>query len=105
MRGSGLAEGKAAAEELFKQLKVSDFLLGTIASLVQLGYAKLGEGEMEQTRVAIEALRALIPVIEDTVPAEDARDLRQATANLQLAFASKVNEKSDQPDDESKEET
>ena len=103
-----MAEGHAAAEELFKQLKVSDFLLGTLASLVQLGYAKLGEGETEQTRVAIEALRALMPVLDDAVPAEAVRDLRQATANLQLAYASKVNETSDQPDqpdDENKGET
>jgi hypothetical protein len=101
-----LAEGQqAAAEELFKQLKVTDLLLGTLASLVQLGYAKLGDGETEQTRVAIEALRALMPVLDDAVPAEAVRDLRQATANLQLAYASKVNETSDRPDEESKGET
>ena len=101
-----MAEGQqAAAEELFKQLKVSDFLLGTLASLVQLGYTKLGEGETEQTRVAIESLRALTPVLEDTVPAEAVRDLRQAIANLQLAYASKVNETSDQPAEESEGET
>jgi len=96
---------QAAAEELFKQLKVTDLLLGTLASLVQLGYAKLGDGATEQTRVAIEALRALMPVLDDAVPAEAARNLRQATANLQLAYASKVNETSDQPADESKGET
>ena len=101
-----MAEGQqAAAEELFKQLKVTDFLLGTLASLVQLGYAKLGDGETEQTRVAIEALRALMPVLDDAVPAEAVRDLRQATANLQLAYASKVNETSDRHDEEGKGET
>jgi hypothetical protein len=100
-----LAEGQAAAEELFNQLKVSDFLQGTLATLVQLGYAKLEGGQTEQTRVAIEALRALLPVLEETAPAEAARDLRQATANLQLAFASKVNETSDQPADETEGET
>lgn len=93
-----MAEGHAAAEELFKQLEVSDFLLGTLASLVQLGYAKLDEGEKEQTRVAIDALRALMPVLDDAVPAEAVRDLRHATANLQLAYASKVNETPDQPE-------
>jgi hypothetical protein len=101
-----LAEGQqAAAEELFKHLKVSDFLLGTMASLVQLGYTKLGEGETEQTRVSIEALRALMPVLENAVPADAVRDLRQATANLQLAYASKVNETSAPPADETETET
>jgi hypothetical protein len=79
-----------SAEELIRQLKISDLLLGTLASLVQLGYAKLGEGDAEQARLAIEALRALIPVLESAVSAEALRDVRQATANLQLAYADKV---------------
>ena len=79
-----------SAEELIRRLKVSDLLLGTLASLVQLGYAKLGEGDAEQARLAIEALRALTPVLESAVSAEALRDLRQATANLQLAYADKV---------------
>ena len=79
-----------SAEELIRRLKVSDLLLGTLASLVQLGYAKLGEDDAEQARLAIEALRALTPVLESAVSAEALRDVRQATANLQLAYADKV---------------
>jgi len=79
-----------SAEELIRRLKVSDLLLGTLASLVQLGYAKLGEGDAEQARLAIESLRALAPVLESAVSVEALRDLRQATANLQLAYADKV---------------
>jgi hypothetical protein len=79
-----------SAEELIRQLKVSDLLLGTLASLVQLGYAKLGEGEAGEARLAIEALRALTPVLEGAAAVEALRDLRQATANLQLAYADTV---------------
>ena len=86
-------EQELSAEELFRQLKVSDVLLGTLASLVQVGYAKLGEGEASEARLAIEALRALIPVIEGTAPADGVRDLRRATANLQLAYADRVAQK------------
>jgi hypothetical protein len=78
------------AGRLIKQLKISDLLLGTLASLVQLGYAKLGEGETDQARLAIEALRALIPVLEDAASPDAIRDLRQGTANLQLAYADKL---------------
>jgi len=85
-------EGFAAAEQMLKQLKVSDVLLGSLASLVQVGYAKLGEGETEQTRLAIEALRAVMPVLEGSAPDDAVRDLRQATANLQLAYAEKLKE-------------
>ena len=84
------AEAHAAAEELIKQLKVSELLLGTLASLVQLGYAKLGEGDADEARLAIEALRTLLPVLEGAASADSIRDLRQATANLQLAYADYV---------------
>ena len=96
------AEARASAAELIKQLKVSDLLLGTLASLVQLGYTKLGDGEPEQTRLAIEALRALTPVLEPAASPESVRDLRQATANLQLAYAEKLRSA---PDQETREET
>ena len=98
------SESGPSAEELISQLRVSDVLLGTLASLVQLGYAKLGKGETEQTRLAIEALRAVLPVLEGAAPADSIRDLRQATANLQLAYASKVSDTS-VPHEESQEET
>jgi hypothetical protein len=77
-------------EDLIRQLKVSDLLLGTLASLVQLGYAKLGDGELPDARLAIEALRALTPVLEGAAAEDQLRDLRQATANLQLAYADAV---------------
>ena len=86
------ADAHQTAEELLKQLKVSDVLVGSLASLVQVGYAKLAEGETEQTRLAIEALRAVMPVLEGSAPDDAVRDLRQATANLQLAYAEKLKE-------------
>jgi hypothetical protein len=92
-----------SAEELIRQLRVSDVLLGTLASLVQLGYAKLGEGETDQSRLAIEALRALTPVVESTAPPDALRDVRQATANLQLAYAEKVTKPQEAPEPEPEE--
>jgi hypothetical protein len=86
------ADAHSAAEELLKQLKVSDVLVGSLASLVQVGYAKLAEAETEQTHLAIEALRAVMPVLEGAVPEDTVRELRQATAGLQLAYAEKLKE-------------
>ncbi len=79
-----------SADELLAQLKVSDLVLSTLATLVQLGYGKLATKEPEQARLAIEALRALTPVLEGQAPADALRDLKQATANLQLAYADAV---------------
>ena len=72
-----------------KQLKVSDLLLSTITTLAQLAYAKLEETsrDVEQARVAIDAIAALLPLIEPHLPDELGRDLRQMLANLQLAYS------------------
>ena len=79
-----------AAEDLIRQIKVSELLVATLTSWVQLGYAKLADGEAEEARLAIEALRTLLPVLEGSAAADSIRDLRQATANLQLAYADRV---------------
>ena len=76
------------------KLTVSDLLLQTLHSISLLGYRRLsGEGrDLEQARLAIEALRALVPVLEGTAPEEALRDFNQVLANLQLAYASAVAE-------------
>jgi outer membrane biosynthesis protein TonB len=83
-----LASREPTPEELLRRLKVSDLLLSTLPTLLQLGFAKLADRELEQARLAIESLRALTPLLEGFAPDEALRDLRQATANLQLAYAS-----------------
>lgn len=97
-------EEQLEAEQLIK-LRVSDLLIGTLASLVQLGYAKLGEGEADEARLAIEALRALLPVLEGAAAEDAIRDLRQATANLQLAYADYVAKQRETTADAPEEET
>ena len=98
-------EEQLEAEQLIKQLRVSNLLIGTLASLVQLGYAKLGEGEADEARLAIEALRALLPVLEGAAAEDAIRDLRQATANLQLAYADYVAKQRETTADAPEEET
>jgi DNA-binding FadR family transcriptional regulator len=72
-----------------KQLKVSDLLLSTAATLAQLGFAKLDESsrDLEQARLAIEGMKALLAALEGAVPDEVLRDFHQVVANLQLAYA------------------
>ena len=43
--------------------------------------------DLDQARLAIEALRALVPVLDGSASDELVRDFRQVTANLQLAYA------------------
>ena len=71
------------------KLQVSDLLLQTLYTVSSLGYHRLGgeQKDLEQTRLAIEALKALVPVLEGSVPPEALGDFKQVLANLQLAYA------------------
>ena len=77
-------------EEELKKLKVADLLVQTLYTVSSLGYRKLSEEDrdLEQARLAIEALRALLPVLEGSAGDDVLRDFKQVTANLQLAYAS-----------------
>jgi hypothetical protein len=79
------------------KLKVSDLLLQTLYSVSSLAYHRLGpEGrDLDQAKLAIEALRALVPVLEGSAPEEALRDFQQVLANLQLAYAAAVAESSE----------
>ena len=75
--------------EAIRRMKVSDLLLSTISTTAQLGYAKLepDSRDLEQARLAIESIKALLPVLEGSVPEEVLGDFNQLVANLQLAYA------------------
>ena len=76
-------------EEELKKLRVSDLLVQMLYTVSSLGYRKLSEQDrdLDQAKLAIEALRAVLPVLEGTVAEDVLRDFRQVTANLQLAYA------------------
>jgi len=81
------------AEEL-RRLRVEDVLVNTLIQVSSIGYRRLGltedtreERELEQTRVAIETMRALVPVLEGFLPDELVRGFQEQIANLQLAYA------------------
>ena len=83
----------ALAEEL-AQLRVENVLVGALIQVSSIGYRRLGltedakdERDLEQTRLAIETMRALTPVLSDVLPADLIRDFDQSVANLQLAYA------------------
>ncbi len=75
--------------EALQQLRVSDLLVQTLSTVSSLAFHRLSEEhrDLEQVRLAIEALRALVPVLAGSVPPELSRDFEQVTSNLQLAYA------------------
>ncbi len=87
-------EMRAAFEEQMRSIRVEDVLLQTAATLVNLGARRLGlaagpgedpaaERDIEQARVAIDAVRALAPLC----PPEQVEPIRQALSQLQMAYA------------------
>jgi predicted nucleic acid-binding protein len=86
----------AQLEEELKKLKVSDLLVQTLYTVSSLGYRRLSsdERDLDQAKLAIESLRVLLPVLEESVSEELVRDFKQVTANLQLAYADAAKEAS-----------
>lgn len=82
--------------EALAKIKVSDVLVETMQGLASLGYHRLNAEtrDLEQTRIAIEALKAIGGVLDGVVPADLTRDFNQVVANLQLAYASAAAESS-----------
>lgn len=86
-------ELRAAYEAELKLLRVEDVILQTVVSLLNLGARKAGlvpgsedERDLEQARLAIEGVRALLPAIEPVL-GENGASLRDALAQLQIAYA------------------
>ncbi|MDQ2984077.1 MAG: hypothetical protein M3R70_09170 [Actinomycetota bacterium] len=91
------AEERELVEQLqaeLKRLKVSDLLLQTLYTVSSLGYHRMSgeDKDLEQARLAIEALRALLPVLESSVPEEALRDFNQVMTNMQVAYATAASE-------------
>jgi hypothetical protein len=86
-------ELRAQLEEELRRISVRDVLLQTIVSLVNLGGQRLGLApgaedmrDTGQARLAIEGVRALLPLVEEQ-DAEQVRPIRDALSQLQLAYA------------------
>jgi hypothetical protein len=77
------------------RVAVSDILLNTVSAIASLGFRRVSPDarDLPQARLAVEALRALEPVLrEGGVDESVVRDLEQARLNLQLAYAKAIEE-------------
>jgi hypothetical protein len=85
-------ELRAAYEAEIKRLRVEHILLDNVAALANLGMRRTGlapgtesERDPAQVQLAIEAIRALLPVIEQVAPSQIGA-IRDAVSQLQIAF-------------------
>jgi hypothetical protein len=85
-------EYRAALEEEMRRVRVQDVLLQGVVSTLNVGFRRVGvqpgtEGErdLEQARLAIEAVRAHLPLLPADPP-EQMAAIRDALSQLQMAF-------------------
>jgi hypothetical protein len=85
-------ELRAAYEEEMKKIRVEQVLLEHVVTLINLGMRRTGlapgtesERDPTQVRLAIESVRAQLPLIEQVAP-EHGKPIRDALSQLQLAF-------------------
>jgi hypothetical protein len=85
-------ELRAAYEAEIKRLRVEHVVLDNVAALVNLGMRRTGlapgtesERDPAQVRLAIEAVRSLLPVLEQSAP-DQIGAIRDALSQLQIAF-------------------
>jgi hypothetical protein len=79
-------ELRARLEQELRKLRVQDVLLQSVVSIINLTsrrIAKEDEQDLEQARVGIEALRALVDLLDD----EPAQQVRNAISDLQMHYA------------------
>ena len=85
------------AEEL-RKLKIEDLVLSTASTLGQLAYAKLESKDLDQARLAVDAMAALLPTLEGRVDADVLRDFKQLLANVRMAYANAVSAGGPEPE-------
>ena len=85
-------ELRAAYEAEIKKVRVEHVLLEQVVTLINLGMRRTGlapgtedERDLGQVRLAIESIRVLMPLVEQSAGAQ-AGPIRDALSQLQLAF-------------------
>ncbi|MCX6387167.1 MAG: hypothetical protein NTX07_00385 [Solirubrobacterales bacterium] len=85
-------EIRAALDEEMRRVHVGDIVLQSVVSLVNVGARRTGtapetepEKDLDQVRIAIEAVRALMPSVDAVAP-EQTSAVLDALSQLQLAY-------------------
>jgi hypothetical protein len=87
-----VSSGEPSPEELLKQIKVSDVLLQTAVTLVNLAGRRLTvkeEKDPAQAKQAIDAVRALLPLC----PQEEIGPIKDALSQLQMVYVKETDER------------
>jgi hypothetical protein len=87
-----------AAAEFMRTVPVQDVVVSMVQTVFDVGYRRTGlvggggERDLAQTALAIETVRALLPVLERVLEPASMTALRSALSELQLAYADAAKE-------------
>jgi hypothetical protein len=86
-------EMRAALEEELQRVRVEQVVMESAISILNVAALRAGvmpgredAVDLGQVRVGIDAVRALLPMVEQAVGAQQAKPIRDALAQLQLAY-------------------
>ncbi|MGA8353586.1 MAG: hypothetical protein WB698_05410 [Solirubrobacteraceae bacterium] len=92
--GQPTEEELRAYEEELSRITSTQLVIQAAASLLNVGGRRLGlaegfdhERDLDQVCDAIDAVKALLPILERRMPAAQTRPLRDALSQLQMAYA------------------
>ena len=93
-----------AAAEFMRTVPVQDVVVSMVQTVFDVGYRRTGlvggtqdEHDLDQARLAVETVRALLPVLEQMLDSASMTTLRGALAELQLAYAEAAERPSQAP--------
>jgi len=93
---------RAAYEEELSRISATDMIAQVTVSLLNVGAYRLAPAQvgadapgqsgrdLEQARDAIDAVRALLEIVERRIPASEVRPLRDALSRLQMTYAQEM---------------
>jgi hypothetical protein len=85
-----MADSLEQMMESIRQAKVGQLLVSTISTFASVAYGKLELEDLPEAKAAIDAIGALVPLLEGQVDDGIRRDFGQALTNLKLAYADAV---------------
>ena len=91
-------EMRQRIEEQLRKVRVQDLLLESVVSVLNLAarrIAKEDEQDLEQGRIGIEAVRAVVDLLDP----EPAAQVRSALSEVQMLYAKYANEEEEPPEE------
>jgi hypothetical protein len=73
-----------------REAPIAQLIVSSISTFASAAYGKLENKDLPEAKIAIDAIAALLPIVEGSLDEGMRRDLGQALTSLRLAYADAV---------------